>query len=377
MKLIIIICACIYLFRLLFMLAGSIFENYKVGKLRKTLGDDKQSVSVIVPARNEENVIEECIESIANSNYPKDKFEIIAVNDRSTDNTQEKLDLLKKHIPNLKVFQVDENINHSNLKGKQGALNYGIKQSQNDLILFTDADCVVPPDWIQIISQLYNSPNIGLVSSYTMVEGSKLFDKIQSLEWILLCAMASAGIGFGIPLGCYGNNLSVRKKNYEEIGGYESLKFTTNEDLSLLLNIHRAGHSVHYVCDIGSCIKTKPVHSFSDYISQHKRWSFGGLELGWIAPMFVITTLSIWVGFLFSLIIGNIPLAIGFLILRLLGDAVILFQPLFKLKQHKLIKYMPIALVFFMLFELILPIFLLDPKITWKDQTFKRNGKKN
>lgn len=358
------------------MLGGSIFENYKVNKLRKILGDDEQQVSVIVPARNEEKVIEECIESLANSNYSSDKMEIIAVNDRSTDGTQEILENLKNRIANLNLIQIDSENNHSNLKGKQGALDRGIKNAKHNIILLTDADCAVPADWVKKISQLYNKPNVGLVASYTMVEGTSLFDNIQSLEWILLCAMGSAGIGFGVPLGCYGNNMSVRKNAYEELGGYEKLQFSVTEDLSLLLNVHNAGHEVHYVCDIGTCVKTKPVRSLGDYISQHKRWSFGGLDLGWIAPVFVITTLSIWIGFVCSLIIGNIPLAIGFILLRLLGDAIILVQPLFKLKQHRLIKYMPIALLFFMLFELILPVFLLDPKIKWKGQTFKRNDNK-
>lgn len=358
------------------MLSGSIFENHKVGKLKKKLSTEKEPVTVIVPARNEESVIQECIESLANSNYPKDKYEIIAVNDRSTDKTKEIIEGLQNNIKNLKLINVNRNNDDSNLKGKQGALDKGIKESENDVILLTDADCTVPGDWVKTISQFYNEQKIGLVASYTMVEGTTFFDNIQSLEWILLCAMASAGIGYGVPLGCYGNNMSVRKSAYQEIGGYEKLQFSVTEDLSLLLNIYRAGHKVHYICDKGTCIKTKPVRSFGEYISQHKRWSLGGLDLGWIAPVFVITTLSIWIGFVASLIIGNIPLAIGFIFLRVLGDAIILFQPLFKLKQRRLIKYMPIALIFFMLFELILPIFLLDPKIKWKDQTFTRNDKK-
>lgn len=76
----------------------------------------------------------------------------------------------------------------------------------------TDADCIVHPDWIRTIAECYADDNIGLVASFTLVGGKRLFDIIQSVEWIYMNTMASAGVGLNIPLGCYGNNLSVRKK---------------------------------------------------------------------------------------------------------------------------------------------------------------------
>ena len=99
------------------------------------------SVSVIVSARNEEKNISMCIESLLKIDYPREKIEIIVINDRSTDKTGEMVKSYSQKNPELIYMETEES--SSRLKGKTGALNQAIRKSKGEIIFTTDADCEV------------------------------------------------------------------------------------------------------------------------------------------------------------------------------------------------------------------------------------------
>lgn len=331
-------------------------------------------ISIIIPARNEESNIKNAIQSISQSNYPLEKYEIIAVNDRSNDKTPEILDKLKTEIVNLKVVHITEDSQKKNLKGKPGAIQAGIDISSGDIIMMTDADCVVNPDWISTVSSYFTNEKVGLVPSFTLIKSKSIFGHIQALEWLYLHTLASGGVGLNKPMGCYGNNLTVRRSAFDKVGGYEKIKFSVTEDLSLLQAIHSAGFDVHYITDYKATVTTLPLNSFKEYVSQKRRWALGGLTLGWIAAAFVLTTLSVWLGFILSLTSGNYLIAFLFLFLRMLIDFVTYTPSAIKLKQSKKLLYSPLALPFFFIFELIIPFLLINTTIEWKGQKFNKNS---
>ncbi|MCX8054586.1 MAG: glycosyltransferase [Ignavibacteria bacterium] len=357
----------VYLARTLFMFVGA-------GKIRRKSigqGEFEPSVCVLVPARNEEETIEQCLISLASSNYPKEKFEIIAIDDRSSDNTLSIMQKVAAKFDNIKVLSIKDEQQKQNLRGKAGALHFGAEVAKGEILLMTDADCIVHPEWIRTIAKNYEDEHIGLVASFTLVDGKRLFDIIQSVEWIYMNTMASAGVALNIPLGCYGNNLSVRRKVYEEIGGYKKIPFSVTEDLSLLKTVHNCGHSLHYVTDINGTVTTRPCKTFTEYISQHRRWAMGGLTLGWKAVVFVLSSLLMWIGIVASLFTANYIFAILLLLLRFMGDFSIIFPSAIKLKQNKLLKYIIPSILFFLIIELIIPFTLFSKKVHWKGQIFK------
>lgn len=330
------------------------------------------SVSVVVPARNEEKNIENCIKSIAKSNYPTDKYEIIAVNDRSTDNTGEILSTLSREISNLKIVNIDEAHQHINLKGKPGAVQSGIDEAKGDIVLMTDADCKVGKKWIKKITSCYKDPKIGFVASFTNVEGKGLFNKIQAIEWIYMHTLGCAGIGLGHPLGCFGNNISVRKSDFDEIGGFEKIRFSVTEDLALITEFHKQGKGIIYLVDEDADIDTLPCKTLREYIRQHHRWAVGGMELGLKAVFFVISSIALWVGLLTSIIIDNYFLALLFLLIRVIGDYAVILPSILRLKKKELIPWIIPSVMFFIILEIFVPFLLLKKTITWKDQSFRR-----
>jgi len=365
---ILIVAFSIFLLRILVSFIGAVKERKK--KVYKNFSDIPFFLSVVVPARNEEKTIRECVVSISKSNYPLDRFEIIAVNDRSTDSTLGILTELKKSILNLSIINIDNSYKTKNLRGKPGALQAGIESAKGEIIVMTDADCVVNPDWLMTLALTFEDEKIGMSAGYTAIRTNSIFDKIQSVEWTYLHTLATTGVGFDIPLSCYGNNLAVRKKDFDAIGGYHSVSFSVTEDLALMHALHRSGKKIRYLTLPESTITTLPCPSFKEYLKQKHRWAIGAMDLGWIAVVFVLTSLSMWLGIGLSLATANFSWFIAFVLLRIAGDSLITIPNAIILRKKKIIPWIVPAVFFFMFMELVAPFLLLKRDVKWKGQTF-------
>ncbi len=332
----------------------------------------KPLVSIVVPSRNEENNIERCIESLMQVIYPADKFEIIAVNDRSSDKTADILNNLAEKYSSLKVVHITEATANPNLKGKPGALHRGILESRGEIVMMTDADCTVPDTWVESIVNYFEDENVGLVPAFTLIKNKREFEKIQSVEWIYMHTLASAGVALGKPLGCFGNNLTIRRSVYDDLGGYENIDFSVTEDLALLQAVCKAGYKVFYPCSHETAVTTLPCADFAEYISQHRRWALGGFNLGWVVPVFVFTSFIVWLGLFIALIAGNILWLSAILFTRVFGDFSIIISSMGRLKQNHLQSRIITSVLYFMFIELILPPLMINKKIVWKGQVFKK-----
>jgi cellulose synthase/poly-beta-1,6-N-acetylglucosamine synthase-like glycosyltransferase len=353
-------------------------------------------VSVIVPARNEENCIERCILSLLDSNYPVAHYELIIVNDRSTDKTLDIIEKLANQHKQIKICNITTETVNPNLRGKPGAIQAGINISCGDIILMTDADCKVHKNWISSIANqfketlaqnihnknIYNSENthskeksndkpLGMVCSYTNLKADKPFHYFQAAEWAYMHTMASAGIWIDTVLGCFGNNIAISKEAFTKIGGYENLKFSVTEDYVLLNAVFNAGFQVRYLCEECATVETLPVETFSEYMSQHKRWAIGGTALGFKAALYVFSSVCLWLAIIISFLIGDLYLLVISVSLRFIGDALILFPIFDKLETRYLKKWIPFSVIFYSFIELILPFTLFSKNVKWKNQIFE------
>ncbi len=361
----------IFLLRILFMVIGSGRER---ANSNNTIPIVLPNVSVVVSARNEENNIRRCILSIAKSDYDIKKYTIIAVNDRSSDKTGEILEELASIIPNLKIIHIKEDKQKGNLKGKAGALHKAFVSSDADIFMVTDADCIVHTNWISSIITEFQDKEIAIVPSFTLINGQRFFDKIQAVEWVYMHTMASAGVNWNLPLGCYGNNVSIDAKKYFEIGGYEAINFSVTEDLALLQALLNNGYKAHYKCSYKTVVQTLPEKTFYDYFNQHRRWAIGGLGLGWKAYVFVATAVFIWIGLLITAFEQNWTGFISILAIRILGDFAVILPSMIKLKHMKLIHWVVPSIVFFLIMELVAPFMIINKKVEWKGQVFNGNN---
>lgn len=330
-------------------------------------------VSVVVPARNEENNIEHCVRSLMQSDYPRECFEVVVVNDRSTDRTGEILGALHEQFPNVIVHNTIDDRTNTNLQGKPRAVHQGIMRSQGEFILMTDADCAVPPTWISAIAHTFQNPRIGLIASYTLAKGERFFDVLQMLEWLINNTMASAGVALGQPLGCFGNNLSVRRSVYDELGGYPKIRFSVTEDLALLQAVTRAGYEARYICARETKIETLPCPDVATFIKQHHRWVNGGKALGWRGAVFVISSVAMWLGIGAALLSASWSLLLLLLLVRTVADMALTYPAFRELGMTSKVVLMPLAEPFFLLVELMTPFLGLKSSVEWKGQVLRNN----
>jgi cellulose synthase/poly-beta-1,6-N-acetylglucosamine synthase-like glycosyltransferase len=372
LEIIFITALIIYGLRTVLFIIGSEKENNKQYKPYEE--SDLPFVSVVIPSRNEEENIASCLESVLQTDYPTDKFEVIAVNDRSSDNTKDIIEKYTKENDNIILVDIIEKSEATNLQGKPGALHEGILQSRGEIIIMTDADGVVQTGWIRNIVRAYNDEKTGLVASYTTISGKRPFDKMQGVEWAYTHTMASAAIGLDQTLGCYGNNLSVRASDYNNVGGYENISFSVTEDLALLQAIRKSGKNIHYMAHPEATVTTKPCINFKEFVNQHHRWTIGGLGLGWRAVFFVVTTAALWIGIILSLIFAEAGWLAAIFGLRILADILLIGKSLIKIKRKSLLPWLLPSILFLMVWELIVPFLLLKKDVKWKGQVFKKQA---
>jgi len=329
----------------------------------------QKKVTIIVAARNEEKIISNCISSLKKIAFDKKLLEIFLVNDKSTDNT--KTIMLSETIGYPEFIVIDsDDIETKNLKGKANAIDSAIKKCSGEIILMTDADCIVSPDWVTETVKYYKGKT-EMVCGFTKINyNNSFFAKLQALDWVYLQSLASCSSGIGSILSCIGNNISFTKKVYTEIGGYENISFSVTEDLAIMRRINSdSRYRVIYPINPDCTVLTEECKTIKELYNQKKRWFKGGLGinfLGWILgfEMYVLNLILI-----FGLFVLN-PVTYLYLILtKVISELMIIFPVYRKLRFKSILIYFPLFQIYFAIYGLLLPFtFLFGSKIKWKER---------
>jgi len=265
-----------------FLLLNYIYFLSNINKGLKSFQFDIQAkipdeyISVIIPFRNESNNILISLNSLASQNYPQEKFEVIYVNDSSTDDSYEKIINAKKPI-NYKVISLPEFSHDRAFKKK--AVSYGIENSQGEIIITTDADCTHNQNWVRELISGFDSVTGFISGPVSFNERQNLFSKIQSLEFAGLVLSGAGLIGIGKPAICNGANLAFRKSVYDELHGYhDQMHLSSGEDELLMQKIAaETDYSVKFCWSREAVVFTQPNENIRDFLQQRKRWASKGL----------------------------------------------------------------------------------------------------
>jgi len=326
-------------------------------KHEKTSRNFSTSVSIIVPARNEEKTIIPCLSSLIAQDYPKNILEIILIDDSSTDKTSELVkDFIKNNSgENIKYLKLSDN-DKTNSNKKQ-AISYGIKNSSGSLIITTDADCISGEKWISSIVDYYENHDAKMIVSPVVFKHEKSFlRKLQSLEFMSLISSSSAAINLRKPIMCNGANLAYEKEAFVNINGFEANKnYASGDDIFLLLEIkkHFGRNSIQFLKNQDAIIYTEAVSTIKEFINQRIRWiskSKAYKDFGIISVALIIFLFNF--GIVAALIAGIFFSDILFWVLfmfciKVLIDFPILFSFSKFIKQRKLLwYYLPLQLIY-------------------------------
>jgi len=228
-------------------------------------------VSILVVGRNESENIQACLSSILENTFEKTGYEIIFIDDHSTDDTIEKIEELE--ITNLQIIHLSDHVQEKINAFKKAAIKIGIEKSKGNLILMTDADCIVPKDWIQRTCFNFQSKEINFQTApVTFSPIYKFLHWFQELDIIAMMATTNAGIRTGRWFLANGANLAFLKKELPENYFQESDKFASGDDVFLINEFAQANpKKVHFEKQM--TVKTKPQTTIDDFFQQRIRWA--------------------------------------------------------------------------------------------------------
>jgi cellulose synthase/poly-beta-1,6-N-acetylglucosamine synthase-like glycosyltransferase len=236
----------------------------------------EHTFSVVIAARNEEPNLRACLENVINQSIDRSRYEVILVDDRSEDAT---LDIALEYVDkyeNMKVIHVEDV--PEGISPKKHAVSQGVKLADHEIVVFTDADCIVPREWLLSINKSFDDTT-GLVqgiTKYSSANGiNKTFWGLQAVDFLSHGIVAAAAIGANLPINSNANNFAFRKDAFREIGGYgdDSGKVVSGDDDLLLQKIWKNGKwKIRFMVDNTATVTTLPTKTVKGVLEQRKRW---------------------------------------------------------------------------------------------------------
>jgi cellulose synthase/poly-beta-1,6-N-acetylglucosamine synthase-like glycosyltransferase len=236
-------------------------------------------VSILIAARNEEAAIARCLRAIRQLNYPPRLLEVLVGDDASTDQTRAEAErAMRGFAGTFRVVPVLETLGMA--RGKANVLAHLTRAATTEYFFITDADIAVPRTWIQGLLA-HAQPNIGTVTGLTLVDGPRLFHKLQGLDWLISLGLVQVVSDLGRPVTAMGNNMLVTRAAYEATGGYERLPFSVTEDFELFRATLRHGFGYRILFRPEVLAVSLPMPTLGRLLHQRRRWTRGLAALPW------------------------------------------------------------------------------------------------
>ena len=253
----------IYSFLMLFFYAGwKKIPPFHLGKKTAEVG-----ISVIIPVRNEETNIPDLISDMKRQNYSKENYEVILVNDHSTDRSVESI---KAFIADSDFIRLTNNPGH----GKKRAILHGANLSHFDFILTSDADCRRGRDWLTAFAGFLveNQPRM-ILGPVLPLPGSGFLEKAKALEFISLVASGAGAAGQGHPIMANGANLGFYKEELFLTKDPLKKEIPSGDDLFLMLSVKKnEPGNILFLKSMDAAVYTAMPKSWKSFLHQRKRW---------------------------------------------------------------------------------------------------------
>ncbi|MCF7792454.1 MAG: glycosyltransferase [Candidatus Cloacimonetes bacterium] len=300
---------------------------------------EKPFVSVVIAARNEEKNINRILTALVNQSYSKKLYEIIVANDASTDDTVKIVEEFGNKWEQVILLNVK---NREEAKSpKKNALSQAIEIAEGEIVMLTDADCLVGNRWIEAMLANFDDADMVVGFSRTKLDNwkkSNIAQKFEHFDFLALFFAAAAAISAGKAFSCSGQNISYRKTAFKSVGGFEKIKhLISGDDVNLMQLFRKAGKKIRFAFSSPSYAYTQPVSSWKQLISQRSRWASNMKSQIGLNPEFFFYLISAFLVVILPIILlfNNFLLAVSIMIIRFLLEINFIKKGLKKFGEEK------------------------------------------
>ena len=229
----------------------------------------KTKISIIIPARNEEENIRQLLQALQEQTYPASFFEVIVVDDHSTDGTAG----VVQQFPAVKLIHLkDDNINSY----KKKAIETGIAAATGKLIVTTDADCLPSKNWLKLVAAYKEEKQSVFIAAPVKIDcNSSLVQMFQAMDFMVLQGITGAAVYKKKMSMCNGANLAYERKVFYDVNGFSGVDHIASGDDMLLMNKIWKQHpdKVHYLKSKEAIVSTDPMKTWKAFFNQRIRWA--------------------------------------------------------------------------------------------------------
>lgn len=260
----------VILFSTLFILSNLLIL-VKLKEDDDSLGNNRNSwldFSLLIPFKNEGKNLIQLLKSINKLDYPQKAYEILLINDNSTDNF---LQIIENNLESKVNFRLLTPINKK-LPAKKGALDFGLKNSKNNFIITTDADAILPQSILKIYSNKFHQDYDILFGPTHLICNNSFAGRLSQFYNLRNQILIFSASKCRIPYSAMGSNLSYKKESFLKLGGYENFSEVISGDDDLLIREGIKNNlKVGSILSKDLLVKSNTVNTFKEFLNQKAR----------------------------------------------------------------------------------------------------------
>lgn len=331
-------------------------------------------ISVIIPVRNESGRIELLLNDLARQTYDPSKFEVVVVDDSSTDDTVEKIKSIQGQT-DITITLIELPASDFVRSPKKRAINEALRQSTGSLIVTTDGDCRVGPAWLEAFGSAYQTTRAKLISGpVTFIKEQTLSDHLQTVEFCSLIGSGASSISAGKPTMCNGANLAYEKNVFYEVGGFAGNDHLASGDDEFLMHkvAEKYPDGIVFLKDHRAIVSTTPHRRWKDFYRQRKRWASKWKHyknpLNTALALYIFLANALILVLLILGLLGVLPWGIILVLLatKWVPEWVFIGQILRFLKKSESIIYIPMVQLIYPFYVTLFGLVVQNPTYVWK-----------
>lgn len=361
---------CVFLFLYAGLILYYVYHWYRVDEFGGAGVGPIPFISVVVAARNEAANLPRLLRALSRQTLTQKCFEIIVVDDYSTDKTatvvapflSERVRLIQPHVP-------------PDRSSKKKAIAAGVARAQGQLIVVTDADCMPPPRWLELMTAFYRQKEAAFIVAPVQLIADKTFLGIfQQLDFMMLQGITAAGVQAGAHSMCNGANLAYEKAVFSAVNGFEGVdKRASGDDMLLMYKVYRKHpQRIHYLKHEEAIMPTPAQATWKSFLQQRIRWSSKAAyyqDKRVSAVLFFVYAFNLWCFFLFFALPVQPalwPYALSVLLMKAAIELILLWPVANFYGQTRLLPYFPLLQPVHVLYTVLIGLLSRRKTYEWK-----------